>query len=835
MRPRYLLTATLALLLPAATALGQCTNTDQYPGNSITPDPTGLVTTITGCSYQTEYSRIIGIVAGTGYTFTINDGSYITVRQGTFNGPVLAHGNTPLTVIAPNAGDLFAHWSVNAACSTATVCRATTVQRQLNCTPPTVTTEAVNDCATGQYTLVVQVTDAGDASSLSFAYTVNGGGLAVLPGVQPGTYELGPFPSGALIDLTVTHGDDPQCNVVRNDLTNEPCTIQSCGPDTYTFCYGNNENYTVTYQGTSTWPLRLLFNSGNVSPSGNDALVIHDGPDDTAPVLFSGVGNAGNLAGVSVVSTNADHALTLRFTSNTSFSCGDGGVDPPWNYVVSCLSCLPADGEAGAVTNNCVNGTFTVPVNVTDMGSAGTLSIANNAGVPATTVQATGAYVAGPFPIGTAVSLSLVNTADPDCTTPLGAFESVGCPGQVVCGGPPVAATYCYTNFDARSWLYQNQGPEPIAIVFTQGGIESVTWDRLAIYDGQDNTAPLLWQHTQASNFNLTGLQVASTGQYLYMEMTSDGSVSCGGGNFAPWIWSVSCLDCTNPQATFTLVPDCPHNRYSVIADVSDLGSAPSLNLSNNVNSTVLTGLGLGTVEVGPFQLGAPVTLTLKNSSNPLCRLNSPALLYPLDSCIITACEPTDQSWCYANGDSIWFIYQSGVNAPITIAFSAGAVLSGDQIVLYNGPDDQSQLVYAGNAGGNVAGLTLTSNNPDNALALVVVSNGTGSCSTGEASPPLSWSVGCGLVGVADEAAPRVSLHPNPALDVVHITCPAPPGSEALVEVLDATGRTLRRSLAVVPATGPLMLPLDQLAPGRYSVAVTSGRGRWLAALVVAR
>jgi hypothetical protein len=835
MSARYAFLTSLVLLVPSLSVHAQCTNTSLYPANAITPDPTGVLTTITGCSYQTEYSRITGIVAGAGYTFTISDGSYITVRQGTFNGAVVAHGPSPLTVTAPGAVDLFPHWTVNAACSTATACRVTTVQRLLDCTPPAVSVEAVNDCANGDFSLSVVVSNAGDASSLSFVYNVNGGGVTVQPGVVVGTYVLGPFASGALVDLTVAHGDEPLCNVVLNDLTNEPCTIESCGPDTYTFCYGNNENYTVTYQGASTWPLQLVFNSGNVSPSGNDALVIHDGLDDTAPVLFSGVGNAGNLTGVTVVSTNPDHALTLRFTSNGSFSCGDGGVNPPWNYTVACLDCLLPDGAAGTVSTDCGAGTFTVEVEVTDLGSAGSLQLANDAGAPATAVGAVGTYTAGPFPVGTPVSLSLVNVDSPSCTVQLGIFENANCPVIVTCDGPPVSATYCYTDNDLRSWLYQGSGTEPIAIVFSQGVIESVTWDRLAIYDGTDNTAPLLWQHTQASNFNLAGLQVASTGQYLYMEMSSDGSVSCGGGSFASWIWTVSCLDCTNPQASFEVVPDCAHNRFSVVVDVTDLGSAPALDLTNNLNGSVVSNVGLGTTEVGPFPLSAAVTLSLENASNPLCRLNSQPLGYALDSCIITACEPTPQTYCYANGDSVWFIYQSGVSAPITIAFSEGAVLPGDQILLYNGADDQAQLVYAGNAGGNVGGLTLTSNNPENALTLVVVSNGTGSCATGQASPALAWTVGCGLVGVGEGDAGKAQVYPNPAADVVRIAWPGGRGETSRIDLFDATGRLVRQFRAAFQGDHGFTMTLDELLAGRYTVTITTDRGRWVVPMVVAR
>lgn len=101
----------------------QCTNTTQYPSNSVTADNGGGVVTINTCNYLEEYSVITGLAAGNDYEFTVS--GYITVYQ---DGALLGHGDSPVTVTAASAGDIEVHWNVDAACATASACVETTVQ-----------------------------------------------------------------------------------------------------------------------------------------------------------------------------------------------------------------------------------------------------------------------------------------------------------------------------------------------------------------------------------------------------------------------------------------------------------------------------------------------------------------------------------------------------------------------------------------------------------------------------------------------------------------------------------------------------------------------------------
>jgi subtilisin-like proprotein convertase family protein len=107
---------------------------------------------------------------------------------------------------------------------------------------------------------------------------------------------------------------------------------------------------------------------------------------------------------------------------------------------------------------------------------------------------------------------------------------------------------HCYDNNENTSWLYcpDNIGDGTMMeILFFDGQIEGY-FDYIQVFDGNDNNAPLL--------LNLTGDYpqsfVAATNPdgCLYVQFSSDGSVSCGSGNFDPISWSAGC----NQSVSFT-------------------------------------------------------------------------------------------------------------------------------------------------------------------------------------------------------------------------------------------------------------------------------------------
>lgn len=117
----------LVLATTSVSVSAQCTNDTAF--GFVPIDLSGAVKTFTTCSFAGEYSTATGAVNGQLLRFTSSvPTDFITVRSGTFDGPVVAFGPTPLGIGNTHTGPLFAHWSANATCGRQAICRTTTVQ-----------------------------------------------------------------------------------------------------------------------------------------------------------------------------------------------------------------------------------------------------------------------------------------------------------------------------------------------------------------------------------------------------------------------------------------------------------------------------------------------------------------------------------------------------------------------------------------------------------------------------------------------------------------------------------------------------------------------------------
>jgi hypothetical protein len=116
---------TLFLIIASFTLNAQCNNLNEY---GFVLAPTTGTATISTCSFQGEYSVIDAVAAATIYECAISDGSYITIRQGSPAGPVVAAGTSPLNWTSTVAGQYFAHWNIDANCGVASNCLTTSIK-----------------------------------------------------------------------------------------------------------------------------------------------------------------------------------------------------------------------------------------------------------------------------------------------------------------------------------------------------------------------------------------------------------------------------------------------------------------------------------------------------------------------------------------------------------------------------------------------------------------------------------------------------------------------------------------------------------------------------------
>jgi len=534
-------------------------------------------------------------------------------------------------------------------------------------------------------------------------------------------------------------------------------------------------------------------------------------------LLYENPTGTTQLAGLQVIATSG--VIYMEITSEGSVSC-QSGSQTEWVWQVGCLDCTGATATYTVVTD-CDNFEFYVDVDITDIGSSADVTITNNGGADSLTVSAPGVYTVGPFTANFPVVITVENPDNVLCNVSSTELVNPLCPTPVVCGGATLQETYCYINNDNNTWHWQSSGGQPLALQFSAGTIESANWDNLRIYDGPNNVSPLLFEHTQTSQFNLSGLLLVSTGPSIYMENTSDGSSSCQSGGQIEWAWEVGCLDCTNPGATFSIVEDCIHHSFSIAVNMDSVGSGAFARIANSLSTDTLSNVLAGITMVGPFPMDSVVTLTVLHETNDLCRIYSPEFTASSEACVDTVCAATAYEYCYTNSDTAWFAYEGMVGIPLTIEFLWGQVLADDFVQIFNGLSPVGAPLWQGNLNGNMTGLAVNTINNNHQMLMRVVSNGSHSCATGEASPVLHWVVQCGAVGIDENAGSSFAMYPNPTTGELFLQLPSTARGAVDMRVADLAGRTVHHE--VFNSTGGMQsIDLGKLQSGNYVVTITT-------------
>ncbi|MDX9752035.1 MAG: T9SS type A sorting domain-containing protein, partial [Flavobacteriales bacterium] len=710
----------------------------------------------------------------------------------------------------------------------------------LDCEIPTATVSLDEDCEVGEYTIELDITSTGSGATVDLVYSVNGGDPVTETGVGTGITVLGPFGTGSSVDVQLQHESNDLCDLDLGTITDSgdcPAFVH-CGEPALqqSYCYVNSDNTSWGYQGVGEGALRLTFTAGSIESATFDHLTIYDGPDATGDQLFNHTQTSQfQLAGLEVFSSTG--AFFMVMTSDGSVSCSSGS-QTEWHWEVVCLDCAMPQATF-AVVQDCENFQYYVDVEVTDMGSEAEWEITNTGGAPAITVDAIGTYQAGPFTSGVPVVLMI--QSDVLCVVSSGTLVNPLCP-QVVCGATAIEETYCYVANDQTAWAYALPGSTgSLRLTFQRGTIESSTWDQMVIYDGPDATGDVLFSHTNAatSNFGPEGSGVLSTaGNYyavdvtsttgnLYMTVSSDGIIQCSTStNYDPWEWSVFCEGCEAPGVNYAIVADCPYRSYSVEVDVSTAPVPEGLELLNTITGEAIVANAIGTYAFGPYPVDEPAQFEVRSLDNPTCFYESDTLTHTTEQCVIESCGPDNYGYCYTNDEDRWYTYRAAVGQPVLLSFQGGLMLPGDQVVLYNGGDESALVLYQGNFGGDLSGLAMMSQNPDNVLTLRILADATGSCEDGGVGLPLSWTVACGSLGVDAAAEAGISVFPNPTTGLLSVRIDDPAWSDARLRVTDLSGRVVAEHADLLQGGTMGTADLSGLATGMYMVRVQSG-DRW--------
>ncbi|MFK7935475.1 MAG: choice-of-anchor J domain-containing protein [Saprospiraceae bacterium] len=251
---------------------------------------------------------------------------------------------------------------------------------------------------------------------------------------------------------------------------------------------------------------------------------------------------------------------------------------------------------------------------------------------------------------------------------------------KVYCGGAPVVRTLCYKNNEVREFRVESNSDEA-KLVFNAGTLE-VNADELYIYDGADDRGTLLNSDClYGIDGDLTGLTYFSTTGSLFVRLTSDINNACNSGDLPQTQiqYTASCVTCTPALAT-TEVVSCVGNQFYVNVDITSMGSASSVTISNDQNAGTQTANATGIINVGPFMTGS-VTLTLENDSSSDCNL-------PLKPITVAGCLPANDKCDNAttlmqSSDSNCNNAESGTTRYATASTTEGICTAGNLDVWY--------------------------------------------------------------------------------------------------------------------------------------------------------
>ena len=172
-----------------------CTNTSSY--GTVTAPTNNTITTISTLQYQSEYSTINSAIAWSTYQSTYSiAGTYITVHQGTYNGPIIAFGFSPLNWTPTASGTYFVHYNTNSSCGTASISGTSTIQCTTcaGCVTPGTPT-SLSGTATGSSTATISWAAGSPAGSATITYYYN-------VYTSTGTYVTGSSSASSPVSIT---------------------------------------------------------------------------------------------------------------------------------------------------------------------------------------------------------------------------------------------------------------------------------------------------------------------------------------------------------------------------------------------------------------------------------------------------------------------------------------------------------------------------------------------------------------------------------------------------------------------------------------------------------
>ena len=155
----------------------------------------------------------------------------------------------------------------------------------------------------------------------------------------------------------------------------------SVGATNTTYCYTNDDTTSFVFVSSDGSDLQVTFNAGQVEDNWDQLIVLNTNGTE----LYNGYGNNGNLAGLTFQS-NGD-TITVSINSDNIINCNDNNYTQ-WDFNVNCATCTNPTAIYTVVDDCPTSGGFLVDVNVSDLGTATSLTISDNQSSPTQSLNA---------------------------------------------------------------------------------------------------------------------------------------------------------------------------------------------------------------------------------------------------------------------------------------------------------------------------------------------------------------------------------------------------------------------------------------------------------------
>ncbi|WP_274476467.1 T9SS type A sorting domain-containing protein [Mangrovimonas aestuarii] len=304
------------------------------------------------------------------------------------------------------------------------------------CVDATANYMVVNDCETsGGFLIDVNVTDMGDAASLTISDDQGSDDQVVS---ATGVVTFGPYVNATEVNITVNDTDDPNCPLYSGMLTQAACPIpgQNCGEalvvDALPYSTTDDTaNYFDDYDGIPGASEGCGVSYGYLT--GDDVVYVYTATTDTS--IEVSLTPTGSYSGIFVYESCADIGVNCiagmgDYTTNERNFDLDVIAGESYYFVISTWAspqstaytfeltdntCSNATATYTVVDNCDTTGEFFVDVDITDMGSASSLTIADDFFGFVETATATGVVQFGPYTSGTSVSFTVTDDNDASC------------------------------------------------------------------------------------------------------------------------------------------------------------------------------------------------------------------------------------------------------------------------------------------------------------------------------------------------------------------------------------------------------------------------------------